>query len=97
MSRSSKLFLLASLATLAVGLFASFSQMPVDSLCLLALPMSAICYGLFLISLVFHHEFKRANPEEHREIPTLAPANNPAADKASGEAHETGPHRPAHA
>jgi len=97
MNRLSKSFLVACLTALAVGLYVSFARTPLPSVLTVALPIGAICYGLFLISFVFHGEFAREDQKEQGEIPFSAQQKGPPRDKESHDVAEITPHQPAHA
>jgi len=97
MNRLSKSFLVASLTMLAVGLFVSFTRMPLASAWTVALPISAIFYGLFLISFVFHREFAHPNRQDGKETPSDAQRKSVPTEKESHGVAEITSHRPAHA
>jgi GMP synthase-like glutamine amidotransferase len=97
MNRLSRSFLVACLTALAVGLYVSFARTPLPSVLTVALPIGAICYGLFLISFVFDREFEHAERKEHGEIPSSAQQKGPPPEKESHDVAEITPHQPAHA
>jgi hypothetical protein len=97
MNRLSKSFLVASLTTLGVGLFVSFTHTPLPLFLTLALPMSAVFYGLFLISFVFQREFALTDREERGGSQSPAAQKDQSAKEESRDVAEKSPHRPAHA
>jgi hypothetical protein len=64
MSRFSKLLLMASLATLPVGLFVSITPAGIPPDWTTALPLSAILFGLFLIRFIFGDHLFNSDQDE---------------------------------
>jgi hypothetical protein len=95
MNRLSKLFLAGSLATSAVGVFVSFTRMPLSPLWTIALPVGAILFALFLISIVFHKAFTDSDPGGQTDARRSQLRQQPSSEK--GVPADTGmtPHRPA--
>ena len=97
MKRFCTILLSACLGTLAVGLFVSFSGIPLPPVMTVFLPVSAILYGLFLISFVFGKEFAKSDHIEPDGISkSSAPKTAPFIEEHDSD-HATGlPHKPAY-
>ena len=96
MNRASKLLLTASLAMLAVGIFVSFTPIPLSPVWTIVLPYGVILFGLFLINLTFQKEW--AGSDDGGQAKPRSPLQRdspPPAKDSQGEPTVT-PHRPAY-
>jgi hypothetical protein len=62
----------------------------------LALPISAVLYGLFLISFVFGREFAQSKREENGRLQLPEERDHQVSEKDSQHDAAVAPHRPAY-
>jgi hypothetical protein len=96
MNRLSKKLSAGCLATLGVGLYVSSTRTLPPPLWDLALPISAVLYGLFLITFVFQREFAQSKREEKGRSQLPEQRDNQAAEKEPRHEPVITPHRPAY-
>ena len=96
MNRLSKFFLEACLTTFVVGLYISFTRAHIPLFLTVALPVSAILYGLFLITFVFQREFGLSDWQERKGPQSLGPHESAPSKRGSEDHAAIPPHRPAY-
>jgi len=86
MNRLSKSLLTASLVATVVGVFVSFTSMPLSPVWTIVLPYGAIFFALFLISFLFQKAFTDSGEGEQTEMQPTQPRKVPSSRKdARGE------------
>jgi hypothetical protein len=79
MTTLTKTCLAASLIGFAIGSVVDFSNLTIDSTWTVAMPLGAVFFGLFLISLMLQREMAAFDQEEAKRLEMVP--NEPAATK----------------
>jgi hypothetical protein len=96
MNKLSKSLLLACLVTFGVGMYVSSTHTPLALIWTLALPISAVLYGLFLITFVFQGEFGLVGRGEQSGTKSDEHLTTPRSETESRDDATNASHRPAY-
>jgi hypothetical protein len=81
MNRLCKSFLAVSLVMTSVGLFASFTRLPISLLWTVLLPYGVIFFGLFLINFIFQKEFADYEQGTQKDAPSPQQRKAPSSEE----------------
>jgi hypothetical protein len=81
---------------LPVGVFVSFTRIPLSPVWTIVMPYSAILFALFLISFIFQKEWTNSQEDEHLDIHPNPQRRTPQSGEDSKRRRSLHAHRPAY-